>query len=263
MCYNNITIVKIQEAVTPRRKCLSSPRRGNVLQRRGSLSPFRLCQQTEHTLLECWKSTWTSPNPSPLWACYRLVRNFVGRDHWSLFFLGKRAHCHGECSSIQEDDRRIFPSTSGRNGRRGCVVSTRRSHGPHSTGLDGIVEGTLPWPPHLSQRWSPLAGALSRFDSMRLLPMGLFEVYCLQRSTRDPSSPEDKHSERHRRNTGGHASESDAKLQKSTQSVHRQRRPSFDRCNFQKCMKKNLMRWSVRGKKNYTDICNSFVFINL
>ena len=80
------------------------------------------------------------------------------------------------------------------------------------------------------------------FRARFIIPMGLFEVYCLQRSTRDPSSPEDKHSERHRRNTGGHASESDAKLQKSTQSVHRQRRPSFDRCNFQKCMKKNLMR---------------------
>ena len=202
------------------------------------LSPFRLCQQTEHALLEYLKSTSTSPNPSPLSACYRLVRNFVGRDHWSLFFWGKRARCHGECNSIQGDDRKIFPSTSGRNGRRRCVVSTRRSHGPHSTGLDGIVERTLPWPPHLSQRRFSLAGALSRFGSMWLLPMGLFEVYRLQRSTTDPSSPEDKHSERHRRNTGGHASQSGAKLLKSTQSVHRQWRPSFDRCNFQNCMKK-------------------------
>ena len=48
-----------------------------------------------------------------------------------------------------------------------------------ATGLDGIVERTLPWPPHLSQRRSPLAGALSRFGSMRLLPMGLFEFYRL------------------------------------------------------------------------------------
>ena len=105
------------------------------------------------------------------------------------------------------DDRRIFSSTSGRNGRRRCVVSTRRSYGLHSTGLDGIVERTLPWPPHLSHRRSPLAGALSRFGFMRLLPMGLFQVYRSQRSTTDPSSPEDKYSERHRRNTGGHASE--------------------------------------------------------
>ena len=195
------------------------------------LLPFRLCQQTEHALLECWRFTSTSPNPSPLSACYRLVLNFVGRDHWSFFFLGKRARCHGECSSIQGDER-IFPSTFGRNGRRGCVVSTRRSHGPHSTGLDGIVERTLPWPPHLSQRRPPLADALSIFDSMRLLLMGLFKVYHLQRSTTDPSSPEDKHSERHRWNTGGHASESGAKLQKWTQLVHRQWRPSFDRCNF-------------------------------
>ena len=111
-----------------------------------------------------------------------------------------------------------------------------------ATALDGIVEKTLPWPHHLSQSRSPLAGALSRFCSMRLFPMGLFEVYRLQRSTTDPSSPEDKHSERYRRNTGGHASESGAKLQKSTQSVHRQWRPSFDICNFQNCMKKNLMR---------------------
>ena len=182
-----------------------SPRSGNVLQRRGSLSPFRLYQQTEHALPECWKSTSTSPNASPLSACYRLVRNFVGRDHWSLFFWGKRARCHGECNSIQGNDRRIFPSTSGRNGRRGWVVST-------STDLDGIVERTLPWPPHLSQRRSPLAGALSRCGSMRLFPMGLFEVYRLQRSTTDPSSPEDKHSESHRRNTGGHTSESGAEI---------------------------------------------------
>ena len=89
------------------------------------LSPFRLCQQTEHALLECWKSTSTSRNPSSLSECYRLVRNFIVRDHWSLFFWAKRARCHGECSSIQGDDRRIFPSTSGRNGRWGCVVSTR------------------------------------------------------------------------------------------------------------------------------------------
>ena len=85
-------------------------------------------------------------------------------------------------------------------------------------------------------------GALSRFGFIRLLPMGLFEVYRLQRSTTDPSSPEDKHSERHHPNTSEHASESGAKLQKSTQSVHRQWRPSFDRCNFQNCTKKNLMR---------------------
>ena len=91
---------------------------------------LKLCQQTEHALLEYWKSTSTSPNPSPLSACYPLGRNFVGRDHWSLFFWEKRARCHGECCSIQGDDRRIFPSTSGRNVRRGCVVSTRRSHGP-------------------------------------------------------------------------------------------------------------------------------------
>ena len=131
---------------------------------------------------------------------------------------------------------RIFPSTFGRNGRRGCVVSTRRSHSPHSTGLDGIVERTLPWQPHLSQRRSPLAGRL-------------FEVYRLQRSTADPSSPEDKHSERHRRNSGGHASKSGAKLQKSTQSVHRQWRPSFDRCNFQNCMKKKIDEVICKGKK--------------
>ena len=113
----------------------------------------------------------------------------------------------------------MCPSTSERNGRRGCVLSTRRSHGPHSTGPDGIVtERTLPWPPHLSQRRSPLAGALSRFGFMRLLPIGLFKVYRLQRLTTNSSSPEDKHSERHRRYTGGHASESGAKLQKSTQS---------------------------------------------
>ena len=111
-----------------------------------------------------------------------------------------------------------------------------------ATGLDGIVERALPWPPHLSQRQSPLAGAISRFGSMRLLAMGLFEVYRLQRSTTDPSSPEDKHSERHRRNTGGHASESGAKLQKSTQSVHRQWRPSPDRCYFQNCMTKKLIK---------------------
>ena len=234
-----------------------SPRRGNVLQQRGSLSPSRLCQQTEHALLECWKSMSTLPKLSSLSACYRSVRNFVGRDHWSLFIWGKRAPYHGECSSMQGDDQRIFPSTSGRNGRRGCVVSTRRS--PHSTGLDGSVERT----PHLCQRRSPLGVALSGFGSMRLFSMGLFEVYRLQRSITDPTSPEDKHSERHRRNTGGHASESGAKLQKSTQLVHGQWRASFDRCNFQNCMKKDLMRWSVRGKKNYTDICNSFVFINL
>ena len=85
-----------------------------------------------------------------------------------------------------------------------------------------------------SAGWAVLIRLLepTRFGSMRLLPMGLFEVYRLQRSTTDPSSHEDKHSERHRRNTGGHASESVAKLQKSTQSVHRQCRPSFDRCNF-------------------------------
>ena len=139
----------------------------------------------------------------------------------------------------------------------------KTSHGPHSTVFDGIVERTLPWLPHLSQWRSPLTGALSRFGSMRLLPMGLFEVYRLQQSTTDPSSPADKHSEGHRWNTGGHASESGARLQKSTQSVYRQWRPSFERCSFQNCMKKNFMRWSVRGKKNFTDICNSFVFINL
>ena len=30
--------------------------------------------------------------------------------------------------------------------------------------------------------------------------------------------------------------------QKSTQTVHKQWRPSFNRCNFQNCMKKNFMR---------------------
>ena len=125
------------------------------------------------------------------------------------------------------------------------------------------IVSVLPFSTQFRRSGSPLAGALSRFGSMRFLSIGLFEVYRLQRSITDPSSPEDKHSERHRRNTGEHASESGAKLQKSTESVHRQWRPSFDRCNFQNCMKKNSIRWYVRGKNNYIDICNSFVFINL
>ena len=95
-------------------------------------------------------------------------------------------------------DRGIFSSKPQRNGHRRRVVSAGRSHSTYSTRLNGFVEIPFLPPPHLSQRRSPMAGTLSRFDSMRFFFfMGLFEIPGLCRSTTDRNSPQEQHSRRH------------------------------------------------------------------
>ena len=64
---------------------------------------LKLCQQTVLKIHVNFTKPLSIVSVLPFGAQFRRW------DHWSLFFLEKRARCHGECSSIQGDDRRIFP----------------------------------------------------------------------------------------------------------------------------------------------------------
>ena len=140
----------------------------------------------------------------------------------------------------RDNDREIFFfQTSKKWTSETCGFSRME---PHSTRLNGFVKISFPRPPHLSQRRSPKAGTLSRFDSMRffLFLGGLFEIPGLCRSTTDRNSPQEQHSRRHYQHTDWYAAKSGEELLKSSWSLYTQWGSPFDRCDFQNRTKKNL-----------------------
>ena len=153
-------------------------------------------------------------------------------ENWTLLFRRKRTHCYGECSSLQGHDWGFFSPKPGRNGPWWCVVPTGWSHGTHSARINGTFEGALPRAPHLLERRPSVAGALARFDSMRLFLMGLPQIHRLCWLSTDPSSPEGQHTPSHRQHTRRYARKSCTKLWKSGSSVYWQWRPPLGRCNF-------------------------------
>jgi hypothetical protein len=143
----------------------------------------------------------------------------------------------------------------------GTCALARWSHSTHSTWLNEFVV-TFPRRPHLSQRQSPMAATPSRFDSIRFLFMGLFEISALCRSTMDHSTPQEQHSQCHCQHTDWYAEKSGYEFQKLTSSGYAQWGLPFILCHFQDCVKKN---WDIvfSNKKSCNNNWRIFVFIDL
>jgi len=116
-----------------------------------------------------------------------LVRILGWRSDWAILFRKWGQKCsNSELCTLSQHDNRIFVASIGQYGYGRRVVPAGQRNLSHCAQNNWVVRKFL-WPCHLTQWWSELGTKVVRFDTMRLLSLGVYEISCLCQQTTNNS----------------------------------------------------------------------------